>query len=291
MKKLIVMLAAMLPLFVFYGCSDNEDKVIDGEVVDDGTGENDGKILSEIIVNEHEKDFGEISDKGELYEQYIYNQDGTLAEKTTNYYVSVYGDRVENRYEYSYDGEKRMVEQNEYQLGVLEHKYRYEYNDIDSISKMTVYDGSGDLMEEWTYEYDSQRRLIKSIEKDVWMSSDFGYVSEYTYDGNNMYVTTKQISDGSLFGRYEYEYDSKRNLLQKIYISGDTGRESVEEKHEYEYDSAGRIKRKSSKEYYSSDDWTYYDYTYNEDGTINNIHISYSYKDDESELRYNYYWE
>lgn len=291
MKKLIVMLAAMLPLFVFSGCSDNEDKVIDGEVVDDGTGENDGKILSEIIVNEHEKDFGEISDKGELYEQYIYNQDGTLAEKTTNYYVSVYGDRVENRYEYSYDGEKRMVEQNEYQLGVLEHKYRYEYNDIDSISKMTVYDGSGDLVEEWTYEYDSQRRLIKSIEKDVWMSSDFGYVSEYTYDGNNMYVTTKQISDGSLFGRYEYEYDSKRNLLQKIYISGDTGRESVEEKHEYEYDSVGRIKRKSSKEYYSSDDWTYYDYTYNEDGTINNIHISYSYKDDESELRYNYYWE
>lgn len=291
MKKLIVMLAAMLPLFVFSGCSDNEDKVIDGEVVDDGTGENDGKILSEIIVNEHEKDFGEISDKGELYEQYIYNQDGTLAEKTTNYYVSVYGDRVENRYEYSYDGEKKMVEQNEYQLGVLEHKYRYEYNDIDSISKMTVYDGSGDLVEEWTYEYDSQRRLIKSIEKDVWMSSDFGYVSEYTYDGNNMYVTTKQISDGSLFGRYEYEYDSKRNLLQKIYISGDTGRESVEEKHEYEYDSVGRIKRKSSKEYYSSDDWTYYDYTYNEDGTINNIHISYSYKDDESELRYNYYWE
>ena len=291
MKKLIIMLAAMLPLFVFSGCSDNEDKVINGEVVDDGTGENDGKILSEIIVNEHEKDFGEISDKGELYEQYIYNQDGTLAEKTTNYYVAVYGDRVEKRYEYSYDGEKRMVEQNEYQLGALEHKYRYEYNDIDSISKMTVYDGHGDLMEEWIYEYDSQRRLLKTIEKDVWMNIDFGYVSEYTYDGNNMYVTTNQISDGSLFGRYEYEYDSKRNLLQKIYISGDTGRESVEEKHEYEYDSVGRIKRKSSKEYYSSDDWTYYDYTYNEDGTINNIHISYSYKDDESELRYNYYWE
>lgn len=51
----------------------------------DGDGEpggnNGNRVLSEIIINEHEKKFGEINEYGELYEQYIYNTDGTLQEK------------------------------------------------------------------------------------------------------------------------------------------------------------------------------------------------------------------
>lgn len=64
---------------------------------------------------------------------------------------------------------------------------------------MLVYDDDGDLNEEWTYEYDSQKRLIKTVEKDAW---DFGYISEYRYEGNNVYIEKTMLDDGSLFGNY-----------------------------------------------------------------------------------------
>lgn len=281
MKKVLFMLPILVALF-FVGCSSDSD-------VEPG-GNNGNRILSEIVINEHEKKFGEISEYGELYEQYIYNIDGTLQEKTTNYYNALLDGRIDRNYKYEYDDKKRVVEMNEYKFTLLDKKRKYEYNSIDSVSRMLVYDDDGDLDEEWTYEYDSQKRLIKTVEKDIWVSNDFGYISEYRYEGNNVYIEKTMLDDGSLFGNYVFEYDTHGNLLQETYISGDTGRESIEQKYEYKYDSSGRIQRKSQKSYVL-DDWTYYDYFYNEDGTINKISVSYSYKDDESELRYNYIYK
>lgn len=273
MKKILIMLPAMVILFFITSCSEDEDSKTE-EV----------EYLSEIIINEHEKKFGEFSEYGELYERYIYNQDGTLQEKNTNHYLAGLGCRLERNYKYKYDEKKRMIEMNEYELALFKKKYKYEYNNIDSVSRMYVYNDDGDIDEEWTYEYDNQKRLIRTTEKDAW---NFGYVSQYRYEGNNIYIEKTNIKDGSLFGNYIFEYDSHGNLLQEIFISGNTGKESIEQKYEYKYDSFGRIQRKSEKDYYS-DYWTYYDYYYNEDGTINKISVSYSYKDDESELRYNY---
>lgn len=273
MKKILIMLPAMAILFFLTSCSEDEDFKTE-EV----------EYLSEIIINEHEKKFGEISEYGELYERYIYNQDGTLQEKTTNHYLAGLGCRLERNYKYKYDEKKRVIEKNEYELTLFKKKYKYEYNSIDSVSRMFVYNDDGDLDEEWTYEYNNQKKLIRTTEKDAW---DFGYVSEYRYEGNNIYIEKTNIKDGSLFGNFIFEYDSHGNLLQEIFISGNTGKESIEQKYEYMYDTLGRIQRKSEKDYYS-DYWTYYDYYYNEDGTINKISVSYSYKDDESELRYNY---
>ena len=279
MKKILFFMVAILPMILFTACSS------DDEGLDNGT-----KYLSEIVIKEHEKKFGEISEYGELYEQYKYNQDGTIAEKTTNHYVNAVDSRIDYTYKYTYDNQGRLIERNDYELTLFEKKYKYEYNSIDSVSRMMVYDEDGDLNEDWTFEYDNQRRLIKTIEKDIWLSNDFGYISEYTYENNKVYVVKHSIKDGTLFGRYIYEYDSKGNLLQETYISGDKDKESIEQKFEYKYDSLGRIQRKSKKAYLF-DNWTYYDYLYNDDGTINKISISYSYKDDESELRYNYVWK
>lgn len=273
MKRILIMLPVMAILFFLTSCSEDEDFKTE-EV----------EYLSEIIINEHEKKFGEISEYGELYERYIYNQDGTLQEKTTNHYLAGLGCRLERNYKYKYDEKKRVIEKNEYELTLFKKKYKYEYNSIDSVSRMFVYNDDGDLDEEWTYEYNNQKKLIRTTEKDAW---DFGYVSEYRYEGNNIYIEKTNIKDGSLFGNFIFEYDSHGNLLQEIFISGNTGKESIEQKYEYMYDTSGRIQRKSEKDYYS-DYWTYYDYYYNEDGTINKISVSYSYKDDESELRYNY---
>lgn len=281
MKKMLFILPILVALF-FVGCSSDGD----GEP----GGNNGNKVLAEIVINEHEKKFGEINEYGELYEQYIYNPDGTLQEKTTNYYNALLDDRIDYNYKYEYDDKKRVVEMNEYTFTLFEKKRKYEYNNIDSVSRMLVYDDDGDLNEEWTYEYDSQKRLIKTVEKDIWVSNNFGYISEYRYEGNNVYIEKTMLNDGSLFGNFIFEYDTHGNLLQETYINGDTGRESIEQKYEYQYDSSGRIQRKSKKESYSNS-WTYYDYFYNEDGTINKICVSYSYKDNESELRYNYIYK
>lgn len=233
MKKMLFILPILVALF-FVGCSSDGD----GEP----GGNNGNKVLSEIVINEHEKKFGEINEYGELYEQYIYNPDGTLQEKTTNYYNALLDGRIDCNYKYEYDDKKRVVEMNEYTFTLFEKKRKYEYNNIDSVSRMLVYDDDGDLNEEWTYEYDSQKRLIKTVEKDAW---DFGYISEYRYEGNNVYIEKTMLDDGSLFGNYVFEYDTHGNLLQETYISGDTGRESIEQKYEYKYDSSGRIQRKS----------------------------------------------
>ena len=132
--------------------------------------------------------------------------------------------------------------------------------------------------------------MIKTVEKDILVSNNFGYISEYRYEWNNVYIEKTMLNDFTLLGNFIFEYDTHGNLLQETYINGDTGRESLEQKYEYQYDSSGRIQRKSKKESYS-DSWTYYDYFYNEDGTINKISVSYSFKNDESELRYNYIWK
>ncbi len=278
MKKILFLLA-MLPMFVFSACSD-----------DDEESDNGNRYLSEVVVKEHKKKFGEISEHGELYEQYKYNQDKTISEFTTNYYVDIVSSRIEHTYQYIYDNKKRLVERNDYELTLFKERRKYEYNSIDSVSRILVYDDDGDLHEDWTFEYDNQRRLIKTVENDIWLNSNYGYISEYRYEGNNVYIKKTSIGDGSLFGNFIFEYDSHGNLLQETYINGDTGKESIEQKYEYKYDSLGRIQRKSKKELYS-DSWIHYDYFYNEDGTINKISTSYSYKDDEFELRYNYIWK
>lgn len=154
MKKILFFMVAILPMILFTACSS------DDEGLDNGT-----KYLSEIVVKEHEKKFGEISEYGELYEQYKYNQDGTIAEKTTNYYVNAVDSRIDYTYKYTYDNQGRLIERNDYELTLFEKKYKYEYNSIDSVSRMMVYDEDGDLNEDWTFEYDNQRRLIKTIEK------------------------------------------------------------------------------------------------------------------------------
>lgn len=58
MKKMLFILPILVALF-FVGCSSDGD----GEP----GGNNGNKVLSEIVINEHEKKFGEINEYGELY--------------------------------------------------------------------------------------------------------------------------------------------------------------------------------------------------------------------------------
>ena len=93
------------------------------------------------------------------------------------------------------------------------------------------------------------------------------------------------LEDGSFFGKYVYEYDSHHNLVKSSYTSGNNGK-TTSSVYKYEYDSKGRIAKKTSPRLVS--DEQYMEYTYNEDGTIDKIHVSNNYNNDQSDLVYTY---
>ena len=106
-----------------------------------------------------------------------------------------------------------------------------------------------------------------------------------------MIEVTNRLDNGELFGTFIWEYDSHKNLLTETWINGETGKSTVQEDYSYEYNSKGQLTKRTSKGYYFKDELSYRDYYYNEDGTIERIHLSYSFKDDKSDLIYTYTWK
>ena len=259
----------------FNSCSRSDDEP-------DGNGKTGS---SQITITEYQWKFGERSSFGELYERYTYNKNNNLTEFESNYcYRSDIG-RFPQSTTYKYDAQNHLIEKNDYSLTLLNYKYKYTFNGIDSIATMQKYSKEGDLIENWIYTYDSQRRLIQA--KEIY---DFiiPYVDDYTYNGNNVTVVRHRSDTGELFGTELYEYDNHYNLLKKTWTNGDTGKKDIEDDNEYTYNSKGQLTRMVSHAYVFTTELTYKDYTYNSDGTIQRIHLSYSFKTDQSDLDYSY---
>ena len=274
MKNMYFKLYAVVLSVVLVACSSNSEE-------DLGDGQ---KRLQQITIKEHEKKFGEISSIGELYEQYTYNEKGLLVHKVENHIMRSDIGRVKFNTYYTYDEQGRLVTKEE--EGLSDYVYKYTYNDIDSVATMHVYNDDGNLSESWTYTYDNKKRLLQAKQTyDLLIA----YVDDYTYSGNNVTVVRHRVDNGELFGTHLHEYDSHGNLVKTTWVSGSTGKEDVEVLNEYDYDLSGKMIKKISHGYYTKSDLTYYDYTYNAEGLMDKVHISYSYKDYESELRYETY--
>lgn len=236
------------------------------------------KHLRRITVQEHEYKFGVVETDGRILEDYEYDSKGRLIKEEKNGDTSIY----------IYDNNNRIVERNDYGSMLLDYKAFYSYNSIDSISKIIIYDDDGDLHETQTYEYDDvTRRLTKATVIDSWMAGDFGYIYNYTYSGYNITETKYFFRDQSLSGITLYEYDSHGNQTGNTWTNGKTGEETRQKEIVYEYNSKDQISKKTSWTM-SPDHSTYMEYTYNEDGTIHKIHVSYSNKADQADLIYQY---
>lgn len=242
------------------------------------------KYLAEISIKEYEWKFGERSSYGELYELYKYNEKGKLTSSESHHYSAVIKGRYLDRTDYVYDDRDRVIEKNEYDFSILQYKYKYEYNSFDSVSVMCKYSKSGSLNETHQYEYDNSKRLSKETEIVNYVRNDYGYVRSYEYSGNTVTVTTTMLEDGSFFGKSVYEYDSHHNLVKSSYTSGTDGK-TTSSVYKYEYDSKGRLIKKTSPDLSHE---RYREYTYNEDGTIEKIHVSNNYNNDQSDLVYTY---
>lgn len=278
MKHLLLPLMFVPLMFISCGSDDGDSP---------NSGNNGKTYLAEITVREHSWKFGERSEYGELYESYKYDALGRMTENETNHYSALLDGRNNYRYTYTYDERNRVVEKNEYWMTILNYKYKYQYNEFDSIAAMQKYNEEGRLYEDWTYEYDSNRKLLKATEK----GSIIDYVHTYQYDGNKVTEVTNRLDNGELFGTFVWEYDSHKNLLTETWINGETGKQTVQVDNSYEYDANGKLKKKTSKDYILKDHLTYREYYYNADGTIDKIHLSYSFKNDQSDLIYTYTWK
>lgn len=277
MKKSLLLAVGLATMFNLVSCSSDDD--------DNGTGGNGKKYLAEITVKEHPWKFGECSEYGEDYEIYKYDEKGNLIQYDDFRGLLIY------RYTYVYDEKKRIIEKNDLRLYSLEYKYKYQYNEFDSVSVMQKYNKDGKLYTEYTYEYDSSKRLSKLTERDALSSTGYGYARKYSYSGNTVTEVTTMLKDGSPFGTMVWEYDNHHNLLKETWTNDETGKSTVQKDNSYEYNAKGQLTKWTSKGYYFKDELSYRDYYYNEDGTIERIHLSYSFKDDKSDLIYTYTWK
>lgn len=274
MKRILLYVIAFVPLTLFVACSK------DGEQSDKSKTE-----YNLIRIMEYQWKFGEVSSSGDLYEQYTYDNNRNLVKSETNHYINTIVGRLSQYSFFQYDERNHLIERNDYTLSVLEYKYKYTFNNIDSIATMNKYMANGALSESWEYAYDSQNRLIQA--KETYDLFD-PYVDDYTYNGNDMTVVRHRVDTGELFGTTQYEYDKYHNLLKETWTNGETGEKDLEIYNDYSYNSDGKISKITCHRYYNKNDLTYKEYTYNLDGTIHRIHVSYSFKMDQSNLDYTY---
>lgn len=278
MKKIYCLLLGIIMGGVFVNCSsDDEDFNQNNEAK---------KYLAEISILEYEWKFGERSNYGELYELYKYNDKGKITSFESHHYLAALKGRNSESTQYKYDEKDRLIEKNEYNLSLLKYKYKYEYNSFDSVSVMYKYYKDGSLDETHKYEYDNNRRLPKEIRIVNSVRNDYGYVDTYEYNGNTVIVITTLLDDGSFFWKSVDEYDSHNNLIRSSSTSekGNT----TTYIYKYEYDSKGRIAKKTSPYRIANMYEEYREYSYNDDGTIEKIHVSNNDNNDQSDLVYTY---
>ncbi|MBR4327958.1 MAG: hypothetical protein IKP73_20770 [Bacteroidales bacterium] len=295
MKKVIEKVSTfssfVIVLFVLFltvqSCNKGDD--------DDNSSSNQSSYLESITVTEYEWKFGEVSQDGELYEKYTYNPQGKLTKFTSNYYSSYWKGRIEDEDIYDYNEKGQLCQKTRYlNFGITKIIYKCQCNEFDSIAKIEQYDKDGKLDKTFSYEYDNAKRLIKltELQPPLVTSSIWSYVSEYTYTPNlKMEVKSSFIDEVEQEKKDTtiWKYDAHNNLLEKYEIV--KGKEIIIENNTYEYDNSGRITRKTVRDRYLDNNFTYYDYFYNEDGTIDKIHVSYSFQSDQSDLVYTYVWK
>lgn len=270
MKKVLLFLSVCL--IFLSGCSKDES----------GDSEKNTPKNSVVTIMEYEWKFGEKSTYGDLYEKFVYNENNKLISKETYHKNAMVG-RIPHYYTYTYDDKGHLVESTE--RGLSSYVYKYTFNSIDSIETMQVYGKDGQLDEAWVYTYDEHKRLIQAKQT---YDTLIPYVDDYSYSGNEVKVVRHRVDTGELFGTTLYVYDEHKNLTKKIWTSGDTGKEDLSTFNEYIYNAQGKVQRKIIHEYLFPENVTYHDYSYNANGSINSIHISYSWKNDQSDLDYSY---
>lgn len=256
MKKNIALLLGLVLGLGFTSCSNDDD-------------EDEGKYLAEMIITRYDWKNGKRSDEGKPYVINSYNENGDLVR--ADRYVDGY------RIDILYDDKGDRTEGIVYDINDLKYisgryKYEYSYTDSGVVESSYKYNYQNKLVITEKSEYDSGHKLKKWTEIVNTVTDDNGTVKTYSYSGNTETIEVRDLY-GSLSEKIVLELDSHDNVtkITSTYVGGGT---SVS-KYEYEYDSHGRLVKKTGPIYasasvfgYIEQNAGYVEYTYNDDGTI-----------------------
>lgn len=147
----------------------------------------------------------------------------------------------------------------------------YEYDDKNHVTALLETSKGLDLTEEeiseTAYTYDEAGNMLKNS------YSDGAYVEYEGYDENGNWTTcTYYHNDGNIACFLICEYDETGKLLTKSFGIGDTSREAV-----YRYDENGRLDN------ISVDGTDLYQFSYNEDGSMERVEKVNNYENSEAE--------
>lgn len=261
MKKIIILVFALVLLFSFVSCDKEEVK---------GDEKPDTDAVSGITEEEKEPEVPTPDEEYLLYKE-TYTKNG-------NYTIYDYNEKghVVKRTTYYQNGE------------TLETNYTNTYNDDGSYSvliegigkKIEEYDAKGRLIKEindpalypvtTTYTYDELDRVIEL--KTV--AEEKNHVRAWhknTYDEKGNLVKDEMfLTDGSSAGWYEYDYDEKGNEIQKyeFYPDGTEGDKYALFEWVYEYDDYGRLTLEQKKDAERGGTSLKYLYEYDEKGGL-----------------------
>ena len=134
-------------------------------------------------------------------------EDESASEKSTYVYDEL-GRQISSTYDYSgvYDGEPYE-----------EHSTSTYYFDQWGLLTKTVYEGTGDVVNESTFTYDDDGNLL--VEEILTNAGRYGYYHTYDDNGNEIkYVSTL---DDEVLSTDEYERDADGNIIVSRTIEGD----------------------------------------------------------------------
>jgi hypothetical protein len=217
----------------------------DGNPMESSRYNSDGTLLRKIFYNTN----------GDIVERLRYNSNGLITKRTMNQYDSV-GKKVnQSEYEkgvltrktlYNHNSEGNLTEILDYNPnGLLETRTVYKLNsDGEDIRKTSYYsNGSQDVS---TYKYDSQGN---KIEWSILPHDDgtFGFTEKRKFDSSgNVTSILKYRSDGVLYSKYGYSYNSSGEILESYFEDYDEYSGPSSTKYDYVYDSNGNLIKKNS---------------------------------------------
>ena len=248
MKKNIALLFGLVLSFGFVSCSSDDD-------------ENGEKYLAERVVTIYEWDGNQRPSEGKPYKVTRYNKDGQVVSIEDFYYGT--------REDYTYFENGDIKEKRECYKDGSVHTYKYEYSDGGASEVRYCYNWKDQLVSTLKLEYDNEKRPIKSLNIIDSIGNNYGYVTTYTYSGNERTIEITYLKDGSLFKKLTEEMDSHGYAIKAAYTTS-PGTTYLYD-FENEYDSEGKIL--AITQYKDSDrtNYIYTGYTYNDDGTVKNI--------------------
>ena len=259
MKKNIALLLGLVLGLGFVSCSSDDDD-------DDEYTNGEGKYLAEMQTTRYDWKDGKRSNEGKPFQLIRYDKEGRYIGEDnftsghrTDIIFDTNGDRLE----------ERVYDLND--LKTLTTTCKYEYNYVDSILVISVYNWKGNHVYTYRREYDYTERLIKLTEIVDSIGKDYGNVYTYSYSGNVETIDVTKVKDGSFSERIVHEEDSHGYIIKTTVTYNNGSTTSTE--YINEYDSNGRLLKRTGPIYNNSVNYGYTEYTYNDDGTIKKQHV------------------